>query len=492
MALRSLLSLALVYGIATSAFAQDGDELRIDHIDIKRYAQEGIIRFYVDILDQEQRVIGKQDENNLTFFINDEPIDSDIIQGRELRQFDEVGEPLAVGILFTNYAGFVPVNSSETSLFGFAKRGIIEFIRKLRGGTDMVALWLYNEDGMRYLHPFANNMKDAAQVVESLGDSRRIEISAGDSDDRTVKTPNFYRFFDEVVTKMAEVELLPRRKILILVSDGVGEYDAKRQKRLDRKLKQTIEAAQDAGIKIYVFGATLQEDAFMPSLKLAASDTEGIFRRFDDPDALQSAIRELAQQLMKQYVVDLVAPGLPSDEKVQFRINAETANNRTAKGPYRKRLQLPETPTNWMEILKWIGFVIGSLLGVFFFVWLIKKLIAWRSNRPQEVYVEEAYQYDGPDRGRLIVRSGHMAGTEFPLLEEVTTIGSIEGNHVVLYDESVSKRHAGIRIEDMRYELADFGSTNHTWVNGRKINKQFLRDGDEIRIGSVELEFRLK
>ena len=70
MALRSLLSLALVYGIATSAFAQDGDELRIDHIDIKRYAQEGIIRFYVDILDQEQRVIGKQDENNLTFFIN--------------------------------------------------------------------------------------------------------------------------------------------------------------------------------------------------------------------------------------------------------------------------------------------------------------------------------------------------------------------------------------------------------------------------------------
>ena len=153
---------------------------------------------------------------------------------------------------------------------------------------------------------------------------------------------------------------------------------------------------------------------------------------------------------------------------------------------------MPETPTDWKAILKWVGIVIGSLFGLFFFVWLIKKLVAWKSNRPQEVYVEEHHSYDGPDRGKLIVRSGHMAGTEFPLLEDVTTIGSVEGNHVVLYDESVSKRHAGIRIEEMRYELADFGSTNHTWVNGRKINKQFLRDGDELRIGSVELEFRLK
>jgi pSer/pThr/pTyr-binding forkhead associated (FHA) protein len=44
----------------------------------------------------------------------------------------------------------------------------------------------------------------------------------------------------------------------------------------------------------------------------------------------------------------------------------------------------------------------------------------------------------------------------------------------------------------MRYELADFNSTSGTWVNGRKINKQFLKDGDEIRIGNTEMTFTLK
>jgi len=85
-----------------------------------------------------------------------------------------------------------------------------------------------------------------------------------------------------------------------------------------------------------------------------------------------------------------------------------------------------------------------------------------------------------------------MAGEVFPLTEEIVTIGSVDGNHVVIYDDGVSKRHAGIKIEDMRYELADFGSTNGTWVNGRKINKQFLRDNDEIRVGNTTIEFTLK
>ena len=98
----------------------------------------------------------------------------------------------------------------------------------------------------------------------------------------------------------------------------------------------------------------------------------------------------------------------------------------------------------------------------------------------------------GPDRGKLRVLTGPMAGEVFPLTEEIVTIGSVDGNHVVIYDDGVSKRHAGIKIEDMRYELADFGSTNGTWVNGRKINKQFLRDNDEIRVGNTTIEFTLK
>ena len=40
--------------------------------------------------------------------------------------------------------------------------------------------------------------------------------------------------------------------------------------------------------------------------------------------------------------------------------------------------------------------------------------------------------------------------------------------------------------------LADYGSTNGVLVNGQRITKQFLKDGDTLRIGMVELEFKLK
>ena len=81
---------------------------------------------------------------------------------------------------------------------------------------------------------------------------------------------------------------------------------------------------------------------------------------------------------------------------------------------------------------------------------------------------------------------------EYYLTEENTTIGSVGGNTIVLPFNGVSKRHAGVKIDEMRFELTDFGSTNGTLVNGSKITKQFLRDGDVITIGEAEIRFSLR
>jgi len=120
MAIRSLLSISLVVSFAFSAFAQ-GDRLLIDHIDIKRYEKEGAVRFYVDILNRENKAVAGQESAKLTFLLNDDPIDADLIENVEVRHFDEVGEPLAVGILFTNYNGFTSRSQGEASLFRFAR-----------------------------------------------------------------------------------------------------------------------------------------------------------------------------------------------------------------------------------------------------------------------------------------------------------------------------------------------------------------------------------
>ncbi|HEY4176976.1 MAG TPA: FHA domain-containing protein [Kofleriaceae bacterium] len=92
---------------------------------------------------------------------------------------------------------------------------------------------------------------------------------------------------------------------------------------------------------------------------------------------------------------------------------------------------------------------------------------------------------------RLEFILGPMANQVLPLAEDVTTIGSVAGNTVVLADPAVSRKHAGIRkIENGGYELADFGSTNGVYVNGHKVPKKTLDQGDVVRVGNTEAVFK--
>jgi hypothetical protein len=85
---------------------------------------------------------------------------------------------------------------------------------------------------------------------------------------------------------------------------------------------------------------------------------------------------------------------------------------------------------------------------------------------------------------------GPMANQTLSLSEEVTTIGSVAGNTVVLADPAVSRKHAGIRKVNGAYELADLGSTNGVYVNGHKVPKKTLEPGDIIRVGNTEAVFK--
>jgi Inner membrane component of T3SS, cytoplasmic domain len=91
---------------------------------------------------------------------------------------------------------------------------------------------------------------------------------------------------------------------------------------------------------------------------------------------------------------------------------------------------------------------------------------------------------------RLEFILGPMAGQSTTLGEEVTTIGSVAGNTVVLADPAVSRKHAGIRRVDGQFELADLGSTNGIYVNGQKLPKKTLTPGDVVRVGNSEAVFR--
>ena len=62
------------------------------------------------------------------------------------------------------------------------------------------------------------------------------------------------------------------------------------------------------------------------------------------------------------------------------------------------------------------------------------------------------------------------------------TVGR-EGS-LVIDDEFASGRHARFQVARGRWYVEDLGSTNGTWLNGRRIQAaQWLKKGDKIRIG---------
>jgi len=73
------------------------------------------------------------------------------------------------------------------------------------------------------------------------------------------------------------------------------------------------------------------------------------------------------------------------------------------------------------------------------------------------------------------------------LLQARLTIGRSSACELVLADETVSRRHAELRIHDGCWLLRDVGSSNGTWVNGRRVIEAEVRPGDVIHLGGAEI-----
>jgi len=68
-------------------------------------------------------------------------------------------------------------------------------------------------------------------------------------------------------------------------------------------------------------------------------------------------------------------------------------------------------------------------------------------------------------------------------------IGRSEDSEIALVDPSVSRAHAVVEIVEGRAMVRDLGSTNGTYLNGRRVTAQALENGDELRFGNTRMRF---
>ena len=93
---------------------------------------------------------------------------------------------------------------------------------------------------------------------------------------------------------------------------------------------------------------------------------------------------------------------------------------------------------------------------------------------------------------RLVGMSGPYAGQTYPLKPGPTEIGREATKDVGMpMDNTVSRNHAHVVQEVTNYVIYDDGSTNGTYVNGARVQRQELANGDIIQIGSTRLKVDL-
>ena len=92
---------------------------------------------------------------------------------------------------------------------------------------------------------------------------------------------------------------------------------------------------------------------------------------------------------------------------------------------------------------------------------------------------------------RLVYAYGLPEEREFPLFSATATIGRETINEIVFDDAEISRRHVRVTHLAGRFIIEDLGSTNGTFLNGRRIEAPApLSNGDVLDLGgSIRLTY---
>lgn len=81
--------------------------------------------------------------------------------------------------------------------------------------------------------------------------------------------------------------------------------------------------------------------------------------------------------------------------------------------------------------------------------------------------------------------------TSFPLSRDAYTLGRHRNNDIVISDPKVSSFHARIDRSAEGFTLNDLKSRNGTFLNGKRIETGVLTTGDEVRLGTARLLYKI-
>ena len=96
-----------------------------------------------------------------------------------------------------------------------------------------------------------------------------------------------------------------------------------------------------------------------------------------------------------------------------------------------------------------------------------------------------------PFLGWLAITEGKFSGEAFHLYEGKNIVGSSSSCHIQIPDEGIEGQHLSIRFSYGKWMITDLDSDEGTFLNGKRIHRTELKDGDKIKIGKAALHLKI-
>jgi pSer/pThr/pTyr-binding forkhead associated (FHA) protein len=101
----------------------------------------------------------------------------------------------------------------------------------------------------------------------------------------------------------------------------------------------------------------------------------------------------------------------------------------------------------------------------------------------------EEVALEGP--ARVLIRTD--GNTDFVhVLGRRTRIGRGSDNELVLDTKHISRYHAVLLAGPVHTSIEDLNSTNGVFVNGRRVSRQVLKDGDRVTVGRTQFRYTVR
>jgi uncharacterized protein YegL len=362
------------------------------------------------------------------------------------------------------------------------RNALVEFVEKLSAeiGSTQVAVLIFD------------HRINLSVPLTTVSEATKNEIMlSADNIDYRGKLTDIPAAMERAIYELKTRGQAGSQKSIIFITDGIVDTgDKSRDVDRTRWLREDLsEEAVKQGIKI--FGIAFTDSADFELIQSLAYKTKSQYFRAYLPEEISEVFSQIHQHIMssKPAPTGPVSPPLalppqtsaelPKPEIDKSPIYVTEAPEPTPPPAKAKRKPLPNLALVFLALI---------ILATVFVLMKLRRKASIPSPVPAEV-LEKADEHL-PEASLRNVNDLTNQG-DLHISKTVTKIGRIGRiNHHVIDHETISREHAVIEYKNFSFWIVDQGSSNGTFVNGKRIaNQTRLNHGDTISFDIYAYEF---